>query len=171
MAKFRIGIFLLAFFTISLSTIISWLFAFRKDEGQINEKTEPIKNFIADSFNLFRCPTHQVSEPWILSNGIAWYFPGLILKCCYLDNFDRKTIFKDFGPSYYFDLGQGSEFKTLFLFGQYLMDFKRKTFPSTEFQVIKANSGQVIDVIPTGGYLKPVKTDIESIFERGLQKR
>jgi len=65
---------------------------------------------------------------------------------------------EDFGPSYYFDLGQGSEFKTLFLFGQYLMDFKRKTFPSTEFQVIKANSGQVIDVIPTGGYLKPVKT-------------
>ena len=80
MAKFRIGIFLSTFFTISLLTIISWLCAFGKDEGQINEKTEPIKNFIADSFLLFRFPTHPVLEPWVLSDGIVWYFPGLVLN-------------------------------------------------------------------------------------------
>ena len=80
MAKFRTGNFLIAFFTISLLTVISWLFAFAKDEGQINERTEPIKNFIADSFNLFRFPTHLVLEPWILADGIGWYFPALIFN-------------------------------------------------------------------------------------------
>ena len=74
------------------------------------------------------------------------------------DKVIRRKDPEDFGPSYYFDLGHGSEFKTLFLFGQYLLDFKSKTFPSTEFQVIKANSGQVINIIPSGEYLKPIKT-------------
>ena len=64
---------------------------------------------------------------------------------------------EDFGPSYYFDLAEDGQFKTLFLSGQYLMDIKKKTFPSSEFQVIKAKSGQVIDIIPSGEYLKPIK--------------
>jgi len=80
MGKFRIRTFLLVFFAISLLTIISWLLAFGKNEGQINGKTEPIKNFIADSFNFFRFPTRSLFEPWILSEGIGWYFPGLILN-------------------------------------------------------------------------------------------
>lgn len=80
MGKFRIGIFLIAFFALSLLTVVSWLFAFGKDEGQVNENTEPVKNFIADSFNLFRFPAHSLFEPWILSDGISWYFPGLILN-------------------------------------------------------------------------------------------
>ena len=65
---------------------------------------------------------------------------------------------EDFGPSYYVDLGPNYEFKTLFLFGQYLYEFKKKEFPSTEFQLIKGNSGQVIDLIPSGEYLKPMRT-------------
>ncbi len=65
---------------------------------------------------------------------------------------------EDFGPSYYIDLGQNNEYKTLFLFGQYLDDFEKKKFPSTEFQLIKGKGGQVIDLIPSGEYLKPVKT-------------
>lgn len=65
---------------------------------------------------------------------------------------------EDFGPSYYIDLGQDNECKTLFLFGQYLDDFEKKKFPSTEFQLIKGKGGQVIDLIPSGEYLKPVKT-------------
>ncbi|CAN5334014.1 hypothetical protein BH10BAC4_BH10BAC4_18950 [soil metagenome] len=80
MGKFRIGTFLIAFFGISLLTVVTWLFAFGKDEGQINERTEPIKNFIAQSFNFFRFPTHSLLEPWILSEGIGWYFPGLMLN-------------------------------------------------------------------------------------------
>ena len=65
---------------------------------------------------------------------------------------------EDFGPSYYIDLGQNIEYKTLFLFGQYLDDLKKKKFPSTEFQLVKGKGGQVIDLIPSGEYLKPVKT-------------
>jgi hypothetical protein len=80
MGKFNILTFLIAFVAISLLTITSLLFAFAKDEGQINEQTEPIKNFIADSFKLFRFPTHSLFEPWILSDGIGWYFPGLMLN-------------------------------------------------------------------------------------------
>lgn len=80
MGKFKIGTSLIAFLAISILTIISWLFAFGKDEGQINEGTEPIKNFIADSFTFFRFPTHTLFEPWILSDGIGWYFPGLMLN-------------------------------------------------------------------------------------------
>jgi len=69
----------------------------------------------------------------------------------------RKDL-EDFGPSYYIDLGSNNEYKTLFLFGQYLDDFKKKKFPSTEFQLIKGKGGQVIDLVPSGEYLKPVKT-------------
>lgn len=75
---------------------------------------------------------------------------------------------EDFGPSYYFDLGQDGRFKTLFLFGQYLMQFKKKTFPSSEFQVIKAKSGQVIDIIPSGEYLiKTLKPYSKDDFKKG----
>jgi hypothetical protein len=80
LGKFRIGIFLLAFFATSFLTILSWLFAFAKDEGQIDEKDELIQGFIADSFNFFRLPIHGIFEPWILSDGIGWYFPGLMLN-------------------------------------------------------------------------------------------
>ncbi len=66
---------------------------------------------------------------------------------------------EDFGPCYYFDLGQTSEHKTLFLFGQYLEDdLDENVFPCTEFQLIKGKSGQVIDLIPSGVYLKPFMT-------------
>lgn len=66
---------------------------------------------------------------------------------------------EDFGLSYYFDLGPTSEYKTLFLFGQYLEDdLDEHVFPCTEFQLIKGKSGQVIDLIPSGVYLKPFKT-------------
>lgn len=66
--------------TIFILTLTSWLFAFGKDEGQIDEKAEPIKNFIAESFNFFRFPTHVLLEPWILSDGSDWYIPGLMLN-------------------------------------------------------------------------------------------
>jgi hypothetical protein len=78
--KLRIGRLLVTFLTICFLTIVSWLFAFAKDEGQIDEKTEWIKNLIADSFNFFRFPVHTLFEPWIISDGIAWYFPGLMLN-------------------------------------------------------------------------------------------
>ena len=80
MGKFRIRILLVTFLTICFLTIVSWLFAFAKDEGQIDEKSEWMKNFIADSFSFFRFPVHTLFEPWILSDGIAWYFPGLMLN-------------------------------------------------------------------------------------------
>jgi hypothetical protein len=71
--------------------------------------------------------------------------------------FKRKDP-EDFGPHYYIDLGTDSEYKTLFIWGQYLMDFKRKTFPCTEFELVKTKRGLVINLIPGGQYLKPEKT-------------
>jgi hypothetical protein len=71
--------------------------------------------------------------------------------------FKRKDP-EDFGPHYYIDLGSDGEYKTLFIWGQYLMDFKRKTFPCTEFELVKTKRGLVIDLIPGGEYLKPEKT-------------
>lgn len=78
--KFRFQIFFIAFFAITFLTMLSWLFAFGKDEGQIDESTEKIQNFIADSFNFFRLPVHGLLEPWILSDGIGWYFSGLMIN-------------------------------------------------------------------------------------------
>jgi hypothetical protein len=69
----------------------------------------------------------------------------------------RRKDPEDFGPHYYIDLGNEGEYKTLFIWGQYLMDFKRKTFPCTEFELVKTKRGQVINLIPSGQYLKPEK--------------
>lgn len=80
MTKFRIRVFLPALLAVFLLTIVSLFFAAVKDEGHINETTEPIRNFIADSFIFFRFPAHTLLEPWILSEGNAWYFPGLMLN-------------------------------------------------------------------------------------------
>jgi hypothetical protein len=65
---------------------------------------------------------------------------------------------EDFGPHYYIDLDSEGEYKTLFIWGQYLMEFKRKTFPCTEFELVKTKQGQVIKLIPGGQYLKPERT-------------
>jgi hypothetical protein len=69
----------------------------------------------------------------------------------------RRKDPEDFGPHYYIDLGNEGEYKTLFIWGQYLMDFKRKTFPCTDFELVKTKRGQVINLIPSGQYLKPEK--------------
>lgn len=63
----------------------------------------------------------------------------------------------DLGPCYYFDLGSDSQFKTLFLFGQYLMDYKKASFPCSEFQIVKSKSGLAIDIVTSGQPLKPVR--------------
>lgn len=80
MTKFRVEVFLPASFIVFLLTIVSLFFAAVKDEGHINETTEPVRNFIADSFIFFRFPVHTLLESWILSAGSAWYFPGLMLN-------------------------------------------------------------------------------------------
>jgi hypothetical protein len=69
----------------------------------------------------------------------------------------RRKDLEDFGPHFYIDLGNNSEHKTLFICGQYLMDFKRKAFPCTEFELVKTKRGQVINLVPGGQYLKPEK--------------
>ncbi|MCA6408301.1 MAG: hypothetical protein IM574_08720 [Cytophagales bacterium] len=68
--------------------------------------------------------------------------------------FEREDP-EDFGPHYYIDLGTDGDCKTLFIWGQYLMDF---TFPCTEFELVKTKRGLVIDLIPGGQYLKPERT-------------
>jgi hypothetical protein len=73
------------------------------------------------------------------------------------DRVFRRKDPEDFGPHFYIDLGKEGEYKTLFIWGQYLMDFKRKTFPCTEFELVKTKRGQVINLIPSGQYLKPEK--------------
>ncbi len=70
----------------------------------------------------------------------------------------RRKDPEDFGPHYYIDLGTDGQYKTLFIWGQYLMDFKRKTFPCTEFELVKTKQGLVTDLIPGGQYLKPERT-------------
>jgi len=83
--SFKIGVFFLAFFIACGLTILSWLFAFAKDEGQIDGNTEWIQNFIADGLNVFRFPTHTLFEQLILSDRIVGYlyFPGLLLNCVF----------------------------------------------------------------------------------------
>jgi len=59
-------------------TLISFWFAFGKDEGQLGSGY--LANFVAESFYVFRFPTHVIFWKLLHSSGIL-YFLGLYINC------------------------------------------------------------------------------------------
>ena len=76
--KINITQVLIASFLTSLLTFLTFFFAFGKDEGTLGEGY--IRNFIADSFNLFRFPTHVIAWNFFSSSPLL-YLVGLLLNC------------------------------------------------------------------------------------------
>lgn len=63
-----------------LLTSVSLLFAFGKDEGTLGEGFA--KNLVADSFYVFRFPTHTIFWQFFSSSG-GLYLAGLTLNCLF----------------------------------------------------------------------------------------
>jgi len=73
--KINIGYFLIFTTLFGILTIISFIMAFAKDEGTIENNI--IWNLFADLFNIFRFPVHNLF--WDKMNG-SLYFIGLIIN-------------------------------------------------------------------------------------------
>ena len=74
---FKIWTFLIVLVIITSLTVLSFLAAWAKDEGQINEQDGIIKNLLADCFYFFRLPTHGLFKQWIFANASTWFLPTL----------------------------------------------------------------------------------------------
>jgi len=57
---------------IGVATVVSFWFAFGKDEGQLG--TGCLGKFIADSFSVFRFPTHVLFWPIFNSSAILFFY-------------------------------------------------------------------------------------------------
>lgn len=81
---------------------------------------------------------------------------------------EREDI-EDFGSSFYLDVGESGETKTLFLWGQYLDDLGEGKFPNTEFLLTRnADSKEFIDIKLMGKHFKPEK--VLPAFDKKLWK-
>ena len=70
---------------------------------------------------------------------------------------EREDI-EDFGSSFYLDVEQNGETRTLFLWGQYLDELGEGKFPNSEFILTrKAGSKELIEFKLLGKYFKPEK--------------
>jgi hypothetical protein len=78
--RINISVVLGSSIVIGVATVVSFWFAFGKDEGQLG--TGYVENFIADSFYVFRFPTHVIFWELLNSSAILYFF-GLILNCLF----------------------------------------------------------------------------------------
>jgi len=78
--RINISVVLGSSIIIGIVTLVSFWFAFGKDEGQLGNGY--LANFVADSFNVFRFPTHVLF--WnLFSSSAILFFIGLILNCLF----------------------------------------------------------------------------------------
>ena len=75
---------------VGVLTILTFFFAFGKDEGTLGDGI--FRNLIADSFNLFRFPTHAIF--WkLFSSSALLYFLGLMLNCLFYGILIERIIY------------------------------------------------------------------------------
>src|SRR5690349_9782703 len=74
--RFRFDVFIVASIIFLLLTIVSFLAAFQRDEGTYLEESV-FFNLVADSFSLFRFPTHTLF--WAIMSD-TMFIPGLLLN-------------------------------------------------------------------------------------------
>ena len=81
---------------------------------------------------------------------------------------EREDI-EDFGSSFYLDVEQNGEAKTLFLWGQYIDELGEGKFPNSEFMLTrKDDSKEFIELKLLGKYFKPEK--VLPAFDKKLWK-
>lgn len=78
--KFKIEIFIISFIVISILTTVSFLAAWARDEGQINDNSGLFGNLLADSFYFFRLPTHGLFWDVIVKNSSKLFLPTLAVN-------------------------------------------------------------------------------------------
>jgi hypothetical protein len=78
--KFKIEIFIISFVVISILTAVSFLAAWARDEGQIDDNNGLVANLLADSFYFFRLPTHGLFWDTIVKNSSKLFLPTLSIN-------------------------------------------------------------------------------------------
>ena len=78
MSRFRVPIFFVSATVIFFLTCTSFVAAFARDEGSL-QNNKIIWNLLADSFYIFRQPTHGLFWDLIIENG-GLYIPGLLFN-------------------------------------------------------------------------------------------
>jgi len=79
MKRFNFGIFAISIKVFFFLTCSSFVAAFARDEGTLQKDNKIIWNLLADSFDIFRQPTHRLFWDLIIENG-GLYIPGLLIN-------------------------------------------------------------------------------------------
>ena len=74
----------------SVLTVVTFMFAWGKDEGTLGNNFA--KNIIADSFSIFRFPTHILFWDLFSSTPFLFFF-GLVLNCLFYGLITERLIF------------------------------------------------------------------------------
>jgi len=77
--KFNTKVFVISTMIIFVLTVLSFLGAWGRDEGTLENDDSRIWNFFADSYHFFRQPTHGLFWDFIVNDGLL-FFPGLIFN-------------------------------------------------------------------------------------------
>jgi len=79
MKRFSFATFFTSSMLIFVLTCSSFVAAFARDEGTLQKDNKIIWNLLADSFDIFRQPTHRLFWDLIIENG-GLYIPGLLIN-------------------------------------------------------------------------------------------
>jgi len=79
MKRFNFGNFSISIIVVFILTCSSFVAAFARDEGTLQKDQKIIWNLLADSFDIFRQPTHGLFWDLIIENG-SLYMPGLLIN-------------------------------------------------------------------------------------------
>ena len=79
MKRFNFEIFALSIIVCFILTCSSFVAASARDEGTLQKDNKIIWNLLADSFDVFRQPTHGLFWDLIIENG-GLYIPGLLIN-------------------------------------------------------------------------------------------
>src|SRR5687767_9394226 len=102
MKRFNFGIFAISIIVFFILTCSSFVAAFGRDEGTLQKDNKIIWNLLADSFDIFRQPTHGLFWDLIIENG-ALYIPGLLINILFWSLLAERmtslgdTLFKKVG--------------------------------------------------------------------------
>jgi hypothetical protein len=79
MKRFRFGIFIISAIVIFVLTGLSFVAAFGRDEGTLDKDDGIVWTLLADSFDIFRQPTHGLFWDLIIENG-GLFMSGLLFN-------------------------------------------------------------------------------------------
>jgi len=92
MKRFRFRILFMAAIVIFILTCLSLVAAFGRDEGTLENDDGIVWNLLADSFDIFRQPTHGLFWDSIVENG-GLFIPGLLFNILFWSLLIERMIY------------------------------------------------------------------------------